>query len=72
MYRIKNSNENNIPNKDIQQISKRIEKLSDLEQTDIAQKRSNQYLKFILFDNREIVKETKKKFEQNKKIKNKE
>jgi hypothetical protein len=73
--RIKNSNENNIPNKDIQQISKRIEKLSDLEQTDIAQKRSNQYLKFILFDNREIVKETKKKFElneKNKKLRNKE
>jgi len=61
-----------IPVNDIKRMSKQLEKLNDLEDTDDLQKRSNQYLKFVLFDNKEMVKDTRNKMDRTtKQIKNK-
>ena len=53
-----------IPVNDIKRMSKQLEKLNDLEDTDDLQKRSNQYLKFVLFDNKEMVKDTRNKLDR--------
>ncbi len=47
-------------------ITKQMEKLNDLEEDDELQKRSNQYVKFALFDNKETVKDTRRKYEVSK------
>ena len=61
-----------IPVNDMKRMSKQLEKLNDLEDTDDLQKRSNQYLKFVLFDNKEMVKDTRNKMDRTtKQIKNK-
>jgi hypothetical protein len=64
--RLGRTNKHNIPEENMKQISKRLEKLNDLDETNDVQKRSNQYLKFILFDNKETVRDTKRRFETNK------
>ena len=57
---------NNIVEKDMKIITKQMEKLNDLEEDDELQKRSNQYVKFALFDNKETVKDTRRKYEVSK------
>ena len=58
-----------IPVNDMKRMSKQLEKLNDLEDTDDLQKRSNQYLKFVLFDNKEMVKDTRNKMDRTTKQK---
>jgi len=42
---------------------RQMKQLNDMEETDELQKRSNQYLKFTLFDNKEMIKNTRLRYE---------
>jgi hypothetical protein len=51
----------------IERFNNKLERLNELDEGDEVQKLSNLYVKFLLFDNKDIVIETRKKYEKNNK-----
>ena len=66
--RLEENNNTNLSPKEIKMVCDRVDRLTELEDKDDLQIRSNQKVKMLLYDNKDMVKETKKRNENIKKM----